>query len=65
MKITFDHTASGTAKVGTRRKRVPGQWIVFREQRQTAGIFPEHILFSAASARECHEWIEKQPDRRL
>jgi hypothetical protein len=61
MKITFDPAAPGFAMVlvsgRKRRVSVPGKWIVFRERRRTAGIFPEDILFSSASIHECRAYI--------
>ena len=67
MKITFDPTGPGMAFVAQpgrkRPRKVMGRWIVFREKRTTAGIFPEDILFHSDRVDHCYAFIREARER--
>jgi len=63
VKITFDGSVDEVAFVKRPGRRRPattkGRWVVFRERRTTAGIFPDDILFSSPRIEDCHEFIDE------
>lgn len=68
LKIIFDGTAPGTAKVlrrvGSKRTiRKAGRWVVFdKEFGYRADGGPANILFAAETVEECHAYIDAQAE---
>lgn len=57
LKITFDGSLGGTARVGNRRKAFEGQWVVFDKAKYPYGEYRANWIFAADTTDKCSAFI--------
>jgi hypothetical protein len=63
LKISFDPSLPGTARVTGQRAKVGGQWVVFDKSQGVGGLRSYHkgaLLFSSGNIADCHRYIAQQ-----